>query len=94
MSNGEGKMFVSELQPISQQVGQHIIKALQQSGTAAVLTSIVPGFPTDRIVSTPITIEQMTKIRQILQPVIDVSTSEDDDRQIGFQLPANTEEKE
>ena len=93
MSNGEGKMFVSELQPISQQVGQHIIKALQQPRTAAVITSIVPGFPTDRLVSTPITVEQMAQIRQILQPVIDVASAEDD-RQIGFQLPENPEEKE
>ena len=85
---------MSDLQPISQQVGQHIIKALQQPGTAAIITSIVPGFPTDRLVSTPLTMQQMAQIRQILQPVINVSSEEEEERQIGFQLPPKAEEKE
>ena len=90
MSNNESKTFVSDLQPISQQIGEHIITALQQPKTAAVITSIMAGFPTDRIVSTAVTMEQMLLIRQILQPVIDAGNetgSEDEERQIGFQLP-------
>ena len=67
MSEKEMKTFISDLQPISQQVGSHIISALQQPNTAAVLTSIVPGFPTDRIVSTPLSPEQMFFIQKVLQ---------------------------
>lgn len=89
MSEKGIKTFVSDLEPISQQVGKHIITALQQPKTAAVLTSIVPGFPTDRIASIPLTAEQMMQIRLLLQQeqLAAIQSNEgEEERSIGFRV--------
>ena len=87
MSEQGIKTLVSPLQPISQQVGEHIITALKQPDTAAVLTSIVPGFPTDRLASIPLTTQQTLQIRALLeqqQLAIIEGEEEEQDRNIGF----------
>ena len=88
MSDKGVKTFVSDLSPISQQVGNHIITALKQPNTAAVLTSIVPGFPTDRIASIPLTPAQMVQVRRLLaQEQLEMIEAEaQDDRSIGFRV--------
>ena len=55
MSEKGIKSMVTDLQPIEHQVGSHTLAALSQPGTAAVLTSVVPGLGRDRIASIPIT---------------------------------------
>ena len=96
MSEKGIKTFVSDLEPISQQVGKHIITALQQPNTAAVLTSIVPGFPTDRIASIPISKEQMIQIRMLLQQeqlaAMAPESAPEEDRSIGFRVDSEDEQ--
>ena len=90
------KSFVTELQPITQQVGTHILTALSEDGTAAVLTSIVPGLGSDRVASIPVSREQLMLINQILhaqqQRMIEEPTDEDD-RSIGFQIEMPKQEE-
>ena len=84
------KTFVSELNPITQQIGNHIMSALSETNTAAVLTSLVPGFPQDRIASVPISREQLVKIHQLLaseqQVVLESNQNESKERSIGFHV--------
>ena len=90
------KSFVTELQPITQQVGTHILTALSEDGTAAVLTSIVPGLASDRVASVPVSREQLMLINQILhaqqQKMIEEPTDEED-RSIGFQIEMPSKEE-
>ena len=95
MSN-KPKSFVTELQPITQQIGTHILTALSEEGTAAVLTSIVPGLGSDRVASVPVSREQLMLIHQILhaqqQKMIEEPTNEED-RSIGFQIEMPAQEE-
>ena len=56
------------------------------------LTSIVPGFPTDRLASIPLTAQQTMQIRALLeQQQLAVIAGEDDDesRNIGFVIQSD-----
>ena len=90
MSN-KVKSFVTEIQPVTQQVGSHILSALSQQGTAAVLTSIVPGLGVDRVASIPVSQEQLMLIHQILhahqqKAITEPRTEDEEERSIGFQV--------
>ena len=91
MSENGIKSMVSDLQPIEHQVGSHTLTALSQPGTAAVLTSVVPGLGRDRIASIPITQKQLMLIQRLLQQeqmlaITQEQTPEEEDRSIGFQI--------
>ena len=91
MSQNGIKSMVSDLQPIEHQVGSHTLAALSQPGTAAVLTSVVPGLGRDRIASIPITQKQLMLIQKLLQQeqmlaITQEQTPEEEDRSIGFQM--------
>ena len=86
--------FVTELTPISQQVGANILRALQEGGTVAVLSTIVPGVPTDRVVSMPLSNEQLAGVQGILsqiQATTEAPKETEDPNCIGFHchLPSN-----
>ena len=91
MSGKKITSFVTELNPIEQQVGGHILAALGQPGTAAVLTSIVPGLGKDRVASIPLNQEQVMMIQAMLQQeqriaITQERTAEEEERSIGFQI--------
>ena len=91
MSEKGIKSMVSDLQPIEHQVGSHTLAALSQPGTAAVLTSVVPGLGRDRIASIPITQKQLMLIQKLLQQeqmlaITQEQTPQEEDRSIGFQI--------
>jgi predicted phage tail protein len=85
------KPLVTTLTPISQQVGENLITALQTQGTVAVLSTIVAGVPTDRLVSLPLSLAQLNGVQGLLSGLqATPSPSKTDDPQcIGFhcQLP-------
>ena len=89
MSN-QLKTFVSELSPVTHQIGSHIMSALSEANTAAVLTSLVPGFPQDRIASIPVTRAQLQRIHQLLaeeqRVALEATEKEEQDRSIGFHV--------
>ena len=84
------KTFVSDLNPVTQQIGNHIMSALSEPKTAAVLTSLVPGFPQDRIASVPVTREQLMKIHALLASdqvlALEPKKREGEERNIGFHI--------
>jgi 4-hydroxy-3-methylbut-2-en-1-yl diphosphate synthase IspG/GcpE len=99
MSENGIKSFVTDLKPIEEQVGEHILTALTQPNTAAILTSIVPGLGKDRVASIPITHQQLRMIQQLLQQeqrlaITEERSIEEEERSIGFQIdvPSNSTE--
>jgi hypothetical protein len=58
--------LVTPLAPISQQVGENVLKALQTPNTVAVLSTIVAGVPTDRVVSMPLSNAQLAGVQAVL----------------------------
>ena len=94
MSNKQGLPIVTEIQPISQQIGTHILSALQrEDDTVAVLTSIVAGVGPDRVVSMPISRGQLIQIQAFLQSSQLEEHAEEEERTIGFELPKHQQEK-
>ena len=63
------QQYVTTLSPISQQVGENVLQALQSAGTVAVLSTVVPGVPTDRVVSLPLTQAQLAGVQAILSGI-------------------------
>jgi hypothetical protein len=84
--------LVTELLPITDQVGRHVMNALHEPGAVAVLTTIVTGITSDRVVSVALTPEQMAGVQAVLESIEqeDEETAADEHRCIGFQcrLPA------
>ncbi|MCP4758147.1 MAG: hypothetical protein GY894_11325 [Planctomycetes bacterium] len=58
---------VALIQTVERQVGEHVLSALQEDGAVAALTTLVPGVRNDRVVSIPLTSDQIEAIRDILQ---------------------------
>jgi len=79
--------LVTEIVPVSEQIGQHVMAALQQPNAVAVLTTVVPGVDADRVVSMPLTPDQMNEVRGILDAIQaeDEEAAQDTERCIGFQ---------
>ena len=97
------RRVITPLQSIPEQIGTNILTTLKQGNVAGVLTTIVPGFPQDQIVSVPVSMEQLQMFYQLLhqsqRSLIEQAMLEDDytsadERSIGFQIPSNEEEQE
>jgi hypothetical protein len=88
--------LVTDLSPITEQVGTHVLNALQEDECVAVISTIVPGFPTDRVVSVPLNSNQMANIGAILNEVVDEPDGPEDRPCIGFQcrLPEPRKEED
>ena len=82
---GSNPTLVTELAPITQQVGSHVLNALREEDCVAVLSTIVAGFPTDRVVSVPLNASQMAEVGVILNEVAAEPDGPDDLPCIGFQ---------
>ena len=91
---GPNPTLVTELAPITQQIGSHVLNALREEDCVAVLSTIVAGFPTDRVVSVPLNASQMAEVGVILNEVAAEPDGPDDRPCIGFQcrLPGAPEE--
>lgn len=65
---GKLKHFVTSVKTAEQQVGEHIIRALQYDGTVAVLTTVVMGQDgQQRVVSAALNPNMMTQVKQVLE---------------------------
>jgi hypothetical protein len=99
MSKNQIEPIVTEIQSMTQQIGGHILTALQrQDDTMGVLTSIVPGLGPDRVVSIPISRSQFVQIQAFLHQdqLIKMKAQEEpvEEKPIGFELPVETVNKE
>lgn len=74
---GGPTQYVTDLTTIPCQVGEHLLTALRDEETLAVITTIVTGIRSDRVVSMPLTREQLVEVQVILAQV--QATPEDDD---------------
>lgn len=60
--------FVSDIKSAEQQVGEHILAALQEQGTVAVLTAVVIGTDgVQRIVSAALDPEMLQQVQELMQ---------------------------
>jgi hypothetical protein len=87
--------YVTRLQSIERQVGEHVLAALEDPEAVAVLTTIASGLRADRVVSVPLDGNQVADITQILaQAQTEPEEEEDDETTIGFHviLEAETED--
>lgn len=74
---GQIQHFVTEIKSAEQQVGEHIIAALQDPRTVAVITTVVVGADAkQRIVSAGLDPEMMGEIQQLLQQAEQKRTEE------------------
>ena len=101
MSKNSIESIVTEIQPITQQIGGHILAALQRKDdTMAVLTSIVPSLGPDRVVSIPISHSQFIQIQaflhqeQLMQVADQTERAVEEKRSIGFEIPVTEENEE
>ena len=72
---------VAVIQTVERQVGEHVLSALREADAVAALTTLVPGVRHDRVVSIPLTSEQIEAIRDILQVVESEAAEAGDDDQ-------------
>jgi hypothetical protein len=78
---------VTAIRTVERQVGDHIMEALENDDTVAVLTTIVGGVRTDRIVSVPLDAQQAQAVSEVLmaaQAEAQLDEADDDGRREGF----------
>lgn len=85
--DGKPETVVARLSPISDQIGRNVMAALDDPDAVAVLTTLVPGMGTDRVVSVGLTPQQMHDVGILLQEIEgeDEDAAQDEQRCIGFQ---------
>ena len=76
---GDVARFVTTIKNVEQQIGEHIIQALEHENTVAVITSVVVG-PDGRqhIVSAAVDPTRMAEINQLLQAAVDERIDEEE----------------
>ena len=79
--------LVTDLMPVSEQVGRHVMTALNAPEAVAVLTTIVPGMDRDRVVSVGLSREHLFEVQRLLDEIEqeDEEASNDETKCIGFQ---------
>ncbi|MDP7029288.1 MAG: hypothetical protein QF733_03605 [Phycisphaerales bacterium] len=73
---------VTMLQSIDRQVGEHVMAALHEEEAVAAITTLIPGVRHDRVVSLPLTKDQVEAIRDVLQQA-EAEASDADDEEEG-----------
>ena len=78
---------VTELLSVTEQIGRHVMTALQEPEAVAVLTTMVPGMGADRVVSVGLSPAQMSEVSALLAEIEqeDDETAADAERCIGLQ---------
>lgn len=61
--------FVTPLRPIVHQVGEHVLAALEQDETVAVLTTITGSNRGQQVVSIPLTAEHVHQVRGLIEEI-------------------------
>ncbi len=75
--------FVTAIKNAEQQVGEHIIRALQHEDTVAVITTVAMGPDgQQRVISAALSPERMQQVQEILQAAED--EREDEEPCVGF----------
>jgi hypothetical protein len=82
--------FVTHLSTIERQVGEHVLAALEDSEAVAVLTTIASGIRADRVVSIPLSREQVADISSVLEQAQIEPEEDDDEPTIGFHVVLET----
>lgn len=85
--------YVTRLQTIERQVGEHVLAALEDPEAVAVLTTIASGLRADRVVSVPLDGHQVADITQILAQAQTEPEEEEEDTPIGFHIVLETEDE-
>ena len=85
--DGETPTIMSEVISPTEQIGRNVMAALQDPDSVAVLTTLVPGLGSDRVVSVGLTREQMHEVGILLNEIEteDDADADDERRCIGFQ---------
>lgn len=77
--------MVSPLQSVNEQIGGHVLGALQRPNTVAVLSTILPGLGPDRVVSVPLSPAQFQAVQALLAQIAEVTPAAGPARKtIGF----------
>ena len=86
--------FVTKLLTIERQVGEHVLAALEQPETVAVLTTVASGIRHDRVVSVPLSRGPVQDITSILARAQQEPEEEDDSPTIGFHVVLDAQDPE
>ena len=89
--NDKTPQYVTRLQTIERQVGEHVLAALEDPEAVAVLTTIASGLRADRVVSVPLSRDQVADITQILAQAQIEPEEEEEETTIGFHVILETE---
>lgn len=96
----ESRQHVTTIRTIDRQVGEHVLAALNEDDAVAAITTLVTGVRTDRIVSMPLTREQVEAIRGVLEQAQAEATESEEEEEgrregfLGFHTVLRTEKKE
>jgi hypothetical protein len=61
--------FVTPLQPIVRQVGEHVLTALEDKETVAVLTTITGSTAGQQVISIPLTHEHLQRVHGLIEEI-------------------------
>ena len=83
--DGETPTVMSEVMSTAEQIGRNVMEALSDPDAVAVLTTLVPGVGSDRVVSVGLTRDQMHEVGIMLNEIEAEDEADDDRPCIGFQ---------
>ena len=70
---------------MNEQVGDNVLTALNQPDTVAVITTFVPGIQADRIVSLPLSSQELGEVQALLDNLVPAEPVADEDMPcVGF----------
>jgi len=85
--------FITPLHPIANQVGEHVLSALDHEETVAVLTTVTGSKHGQQVISVPLTAEQVQKVHGFIE---EIHKSDEPERIpcVGFHCVLDREETE
>lgn len=83
--------MVSDIVPLTEQVGGHVLQALKDPAVVAVVTTFVPGVGRDRVVSMPMGQEQLAQVQAFLMQMQDTKKP-DPPKCVGFHCQNDDED--
>jgi len=79
------QVYATPIVKMTEQVGQNVLSALDQPGTVAVISTLVPGIQADRIVSVPLSRQQLGEVQELLNSLVPAEpVAEEDMPCVGF----------
>ena len=79
------QIIATPMVKMTEQVGQNVLTALGQEDTVAVLSTLVPGLQADRIVSVPLSPQQLGEVQALLANLVPPEpVAEEDMPCVGF----------